>query len=55
MMTLARAILDLEALKDERAQIGKATMEKVIYPLDFLAFGVLNRSLCLTSGFVSLI
>jgi len=30
-------------------------MEKVLYPLDFLAFAVLNRSLCLTAGFVTLV
>ncbi len=54
-MTLAQAIHDLEVLKDDHARIGKETMEKVLYPLDFLAFAVLNRSLCLTSGFVTLI
>jgi hypothetical protein len=54
-MTLTEAIHDLEVLKDDHARIGKVTMEKVIYPLDFLAFAILNRSLCLTSGFVALI
>jgi hypothetical protein len=54
-MTLTQAIHDLEILKDDHARIGKETMEKVLYPLDFLAFAVLNRSLCLTSGFVTLI
>ncbi len=54
-MTLTEAIHDLEVLKDDHARIGKQTVEKVIYPLDFLAFAVLNRSLCLTSGFVTLI
>jgi hypothetical protein len=54
-MTLPDAIHDLEALKNDHAQTGKEIMQKVIYPLDFLAFAVLNRSLRLTSGFLTLI
>src|ERR1700730_8800825 len=54
-MTLTQAIHDLEVLKEDHLRIGKETMEKFIYPLDFLAFAVLNRSVCLASGFVTLI
>jgi hypothetical protein len=54
-MTLAEAIHNLEVLKDDHAQTGKGIMQKVIYPLDFLAFAVLNRSLRLTSGFLTLV
>jgi hypothetical protein len=54
-MGLTPAIHDLEVLNNDHARIGKETMEKVIYPVDFLAFAVLNRALCLTTGFVALI
>jgi hypothetical protein len=49
-MTLTEAIHDLEVLKDDHARIGKVTMEKVIYPLDFLAFARVIVKCCGSAG-----
>jgi hypothetical protein len=34
---------------------SQATFQTALYPLDFLALAVLNRSLCLLSGFATLL
>lgn len=51
---IRKAIQNLRGAKQAHLDIAKYMM-KELFPLDFLAFAVLNRSLCLLSGFCTLI
>ena len=53
----ARLLHDLEKSNDAHQKEGEAIMkafEGALYPFDLLAIAVLNRSMSLTSGFISL-
>lgn len=54
-MNLSEAVDNLRGLRARHSEVAKAIFVEVLYPLDFLALAVLNRSLCLVSAFVMLI
>lgn len=53
-MNISQGLQNIRNLKADHMEVGKMLAGN-IYPLDFLAFAVLNRSLCLSFGFASLV
>jgi hypothetical protein len=54
-MTISEAVQNLRESKKAHLDIGKSMMKDAFFPLDFLAVATLNRSLCLITGFSTLI
>lgn len=54
-MKITQSIQNLRNLKEDYKLIGKYLLKDAFFPPDFLAVAVLNRSLCLLSGFAVLI
>lgn len=53
-MTISQGLQNLRNLKTDHMDVGRM-LAGDLFPMDFLAFAVLNRSLCLSFGFASLI
>ncbi len=54
-MNLGEPVNNLLELRARHLKVAGATFVQELYPLDFLALAVLNRSLCLVSAFAMLI
>jgi hypothetical protein len=52
---VAQAIQNLRNLREDHKLIGKYLLKDTFFPPDILAVAVLNRSMCLVSGFASLV
>jgi hypothetical protein len=50
-----QAIQNLRNLREDHKRVGKYLLKDTFYPPDILATAVLNRSMCLSCGFASLI
>lgn len=54
-MNILQALQNLRNLKEDHKFIGKFLLKEQFFPPDILAVAVLNRSMCLLSGFAALV